>query len=241
MRVNCLIIDDEPLAVEVIQSHVDKLEALNVVGTCHRAAEAFDILRTKKVDLLFLDIHMPGLTGLEFLRSLRNPPKVILTTAFKEYALEGYELDIIDYLMKPISFERFVKAVNKFFESQPRDIELHNVTSANDSNDFMYIRTGKMVNKVLLKDIVYVESLKDYVNIHTNDRTITARQTLSSIENLLNEELFMRIHRSFVVSVNHITGFTATTIAIANKNLPIGRNYKQQVFHQLNYHAGIEE
>ncbi|MBK3518637.1 LytR/AlgR family response regulator transcription factor [Carboxylicivirga marina] len=240
MRINCLIIDDEPLAVEVIQNHINKLDSLNVVDTCHRAAEAFDILRTKKIDLLFLDIQMPGLTGLEFLRSLRHPPKVILTTAFKEYALEGYELDIVDYLMKPISFERFVKAVNKFFEQQPRDIELHQAKPACDDNNFLYIRTGKMVHKVLLKDIEYVESLKDYVNIHTSDRTITARQTLSSIENMLNEERFMRIHRSFIVSINHISGFTATTIAIADKNLPIGRNYKQQVFHQLNYHPGDE-
>ncbi|MCU4155060.1 response regulator transcription factor [Carboxylicivirga sp. A043] len=240
MRVNCLIIDDEPLAVDVIKSHIEKLESLHIVATCHRAAEAFDILRTKKIDLLFLDIHMPGLSGLEFLRSLRNPPKVIMTTAFKEYALEGYELDIVDYLMKPISFDRFVKAVNKFFDQQPRDIELHQAKPSCDVNDFMYIRTGKMVHKVLLKDIMYVESLKDYVNIHTPDRTITARQTLSSIENMLNEEQFMRIHRSFIVSINHISGFTATTIAIADKNLPIGRNYKQQVFHQLNYCPGEE-
>lgn len=241
MRVNCLIIDDEPLAVEVIRSHVEKLDALHIAGTCHRATEAFDLLRSRKIDLLFLDIQMPGLTGLEFLRSLRHPPKVILTTAYKEYALEGYELDIVDYLMKPISFERFVKAVNKFFEQQPRDIELHKTSAICESNDFMYIRTGKMVHKVLLRNILYIESLKDYVNIHTAERTITARQTLTSIENMLHEELFMRIHRSFIVSVNHINGFTATTIAIADKNLPIGRNYKQQVFHQLNYHAGMEE
>jgi len=238
MSINCIIIDDEPLAVEVIQNHIDKLGSLNIVATCHRAAEAFDILRTKKIDLLFLDIQMPGLTGLEFLRSLRNPPKVILTTAFKEYALEGYELDIVDYLMKPISFERFVKAVNKFFEQQPRDIELHHTNSSSDSYDFLYIRTGKMIHKVVLKDIVYVESLKDYINIHTADRTITARQTLSSIENMLNNEHFIRIHRSFIISINHISGFTSTSIAIADKNLPIGRNYKQQVFHQLNYHPG---
>lgn len=240
MRINCLIIDDEPLAVDVIKSHIEKLDSLHVVATCHRAAEAFDILRTKKIDLLFLDIHMPGLSGLEFLRSLRNPPRVIMTTAFKEYALEGYELDIVDYLMKPISFDRFVKAVNKFFDQQPRDIELHHAKPGCDSNDFMYIRTGKMVHKVLLKNIMYVESLKDYVNIHTPERTITARQTLSSIENMLNEEQFMRIHRSFIISINHINGFTATTISIADKNLPIGRNYKQQVFHQLNYCPGEE-
>jgi len=235
MSVNCLIIDDEPLAVEVIKSHIEKLGSINIVATCHRAAEAFDLLRAKKIDLLFLDIQMPGLSGLEFLRSLRNPPKVILTTAFKEYALEGYELDIVDYLMKPISFERFVRAVNKFFEQQARDIEIHQSNPGCETNDFMYIRTGKMVHKVLIKDIVYVESLKDYVNIHTADRTITARQTLSSIENMMNENLFLRIHRSFIVSINHIIGFTSTSIAISDKNLPIGRNYKQQVFHQLNY------
>ncbi len=238
MSVNCLIIDDEPLAVEVIKNHVKKLESINIIATYHRAAEAFDILRAKKIDLLFLDIQMPGLNGLEFLRSLRHPPRVILTTAFKEYALEGYDLDIVDYLMKPVSFERFVRAVNKFFEQQIRDIEIHQVTPGLETNDFMYIRTGKMVHKVLIKDIVYVESLKDYVNVHTADRTITARQTLSSIENMLNEALFIRIHRSFIISVNHITGFTSTTISLADKNLPIGRNYKQQVFHQLNYHPG---
>ncbi len=178
---------------------------------------------------------MPGLTGIEFLRTLRQAPRVILTTAYKEYALEGYELDIVDYLMKPISFDRFVKAVNKYFEMMPRDFEVQPGTSASACEDYVYIRAGKKIHKILLKDILYIESFKDYVNIHATDRSITARQTLTSIENTLPEDRFMRLHRSYVVSIDHITGFTSTTVDINGKELPIGRNYKQQVFKQLNY------
>jgi len=235
MAVRCLIIDDEPLAVEVIQNHLEKMGGLEVVGTCHRAAEAFEMIRNKRIDLLFLDIQMPGLTGIEFLRTLRHAPRVILTTAYKEYALEGYELDIVDYLMKPISFDRFVKAVNKYFEMMPRDFEVQPGTSASACDGYVYIRAGKKIHKILLKDILYIESFKDYVNIHATDRSITARQTLTSIENTLPEDRFMRLHRSYVVSIDHITGFTSTTVDINGKELPIGRNYKQQVFKQLNY------
>ncbi|MCU4177430.1 LytR/AlgR family response regulator transcription factor [Carboxylicivirga sp. N1Y90] len=234
MSINCVIIDDEPLAAEVIETHVNKLASLNIVAICHRATDAFEILRKQKVDLLFLDIQMPGLTGIEFLRSLKHPPKVILTTAYKDYALEGYELDIVDYLMKPISFERFVRAVNKFFEMQPQTIEVHH-PEKEGSDAYVYVKAGKMINKVLLKDILYIESFKDYVNIHTSNRVITARQTLVSIEQSLPESLFVRIHRSYIVSINQITGFTSTTISINEKAIPIGRNYKQQVFHCLNY------
>jgi len=235
MAVRCLIIDDEPLAVEVIQNHIEKMGGLEVVATCHRAAEAFEIIRNKRIDLLFLDIQMPGLTGIEFLRTLRHAPRVILTTAYKEYALEGYELDIVDYLMKPISFDRFVKAVNKYFEMIPRDFEVQQGTAESACDGYVYIRAGKKIHKILLKDILYIESFKDYVNIHATDRSITARQTLTSIENTLPEDRFMRLHRSYIVSIDHITGFTSTTVDINGKELPIGRNYKQQVFKHLNY------
>jgi len=235
MAVRCLIIDDEPLAVEVIQNHIEKMGGAEVVATCHRAAEAFELIRTKRIDLLFLDIQMPGLTGIEFLRTLRHAPRVILTTAYKEYALEGYELDIVDYLMKPISFDRFVKAVNKYFEMIPRDFEVQQGGSESSCDGFVYIRAGKKIHKILLKDILYIESFKDYVNIHATDRSITARQTLTSIENTLPEDRFMRLHRSYIVSIDHVTGFTSTTVDINGKELPIGRNYKQQVFKHLNY------
>jgi DNA-binding LytR/AlgR family response regulator len=237
MNAKCLIIDDEPLAIEVIQNYIEKVGNIDVVCTCSCATDAFSILQKKQIDLLFLDIQMPGLTGIEFLRTLRNPPKVILVTAYREFALEGYELDIIDYLLKPVSFERFLKAVNKYFEmSNNNDLVVVNHTSSESEESYIYIKSNKKVFKILLKHIQYVESLKDYIKVYIENRKpIVAKQTLQSIEAMLPAKKFLRIHRSYIVSIDLITGFTATAIELNDIELPIGRNYKQQVFSQLNY------
>lgn len=235
MKVKCLIVDDEPLAVEVIKNHIAHISILEIVATCNRASEAFSVLKTKEIDLLFLDIKMPGITGIEFLKTLERPPKVILTTAYREYAIEGYELNIVDYLLKPIPFDRFLKAVNKFI-NQAAELNKVIVNDEKESCDeFLFVKENKKVHKILLKDITYIESLKDYVKIHTPSKNIVTKYALSKLEQSLSENDFIRIHRSFIVGVNHIAGFTANCIEINNKELPIGRMYSKQVFEKLNF------
>ncbi|NJK98557.1 MAG: response regulator transcription factor [Bacteroidales bacterium] len=232
MKYKCVIIDDEPLAIEVIKSHIGKLGFLEVAAEFSSAIEAFPLLSSQKTDLLFLDIQMPGIKGTDFLRTLVNPPRVILTTAYREYAFEGYELNVIDYLLKPISYERFIKAADKF---------LKNIESAGKSNEshpdekFIYLNINKKVHKILVHEIIYVESVKDYLTIHTTSGNITAKHTISAFENLLPSDEFIRIHRSFIVSISKIKGFNAHNIDVSGKELPIGPNYHSQVFEKLKY------
>ena len=241
MKAKCVIVDDEPLAVNVIQNHIEKLDSLDIIATCNRASEAFNVLKSKKVDLLFLDIKMPGISGIDFLKSLSHPPKVILTTAYRDYAIEGYELDIVDYLLKPISFDRFLKAVNKFLDINAlTKITLHESVDIVKLEGFIYVKANKRVHKVKLKDIVYIESLKDYIKICAGPKDIVSKYALSSFEETLLPEYFIRIHRSFIVGLEHITGFTTTSIEIGEKELPIGKMYRQQVFAALNYHNPTE-
>jgi|SRR3989304_8272987 len=231
----CLIVDDEPLAIEVIQSHMAKINSFEVAATCQNAIEAFNIISKSKIDLIFLDIQMPGLKGTDFLRTLKNPPKVIITTAYREYALEGFELDVVDYLLKPISFERFFKAINKYLNFNSGEIIIHHDDSQNDTQSFIYVKSNKKINKIMLSDILYVESIKDYITIYSTTRTIKVKHTISEFWERLPETGFIRIHRSFIVSIKQITGFTANCIEINDIELPIGRNYKELVFNALKY------
>lgn len=235
MKIRCMIVDDEPLAIEVLKSHIEKFESFEVVATCQNAIEAFDSLNKKKVDLIFLDIQMPGMKGTDFLKNLKHPPKVILTTAYREYALEGYELDVIDYILKPISFERFFKAVNKYYHANSGEIIIDSSEKENRSESYIYVNANKKIYKVFLSDILYVESIKDYITIHKHSQKITAKYTLSAFEDKLPESEFLRIHRSYIVSLKKIVSFTANTVEISNKELPIGRNYRNSVFKALNY------
>ena len=233
-KVKCLIADDEPLAAEVLKSHISKLDTLEIVGIANDAFEAFDFLNKNKVDLMFLDIHMPEMKGTELIKTLKNPPGVILTTAYREYALEGYELNVIDYLLKPISFERFMKAVDKFyyFFNQEDEIFLHD-KGTND--EFLYLREKNIIHKIRLDEIVYVESMGDNLTIHTQDRHLTNRRTISSIVKLLSENGFIRIHRSFIVSLKRITSFSPVSVFIGGQEFPIGTSYKNSVFEKLDY------
>jgi len=240
MKTRCLIVDDEPLAIEVLASHLEKMEFFELTDTCQNAIQAFDILTKKKIDLVFLDIQMPGMKGTDFIKNLKNPPKIILTTAYREYALEGYELDVVDYILKPISFERFFKAVNKYMQLNVNEIIIHRSEKDNAGESYIYVRVNKKINKVMLSDILYIESLKDYITIYTKTRRVTAKHTISSFEEKLPESEFIRIHRSFVISLKHITGFTANSIEIGDKELPIGRNFRQMVFKALNYNLPDE-
>lgn len=235
MKTKCLIVDDEPLAIEVIENHISQFENLEVAATCRNAIKAFEILETKKIDLLFLDIQMPKLTGIDFLKSIKNPPKVIFTTAYIDYALEGFELDVLDYLVKPISFQRFLKALNKYFEIANPKAKSNKTTEQNSNieKDFIFVKADRKNHKILFSEILYIESIKDYIKIHTPDKKLLVKHTLSSFEDELPNNCFIRIHRSFIVNLNHITAYTAHDIEIESVEVPIGISYKQKVFERL--------
>lgn len=232
--VNCLIVDDESLAVDVISEYVSRIDKLHLVDTCNNAIEAMQKLNENEVDLLFLDIQMPGLTGLQLIRNLSHRPEVIFTTAYSEYALEGFELEALDYLIKPISFERFIKAVNRYFKSH-QQIEIpQNITSNTFSDAFIFVKSDKMMVKIVLQDIKYIESLRNYVSIYLSDgREIKTMNTISNIEEKLPETHFIRVHRSYIIAIDKIESYTTGSLNISDKNIPIGRNYKEQVLNIL--------
>ena len=227
--VKCLIVDDEPMARDVIRSYIENIPLLSVSGEFGNAIEAMMFMQDNPVDMIFLDIQMPHLNGTDFVRSLRKVPKIIFTTAHKEYAHEGFELDVVDYLLKPIRIDRFLRAVNKAFPQRQQEPEL-TVLAGNHENKFaspfMYVRVDRKMVKVMLDEILYIESDKDYVKIFTSGSTIITRQTISSVEAMLNENQFFRIHRSFIVSLDKIKSFSNEIVEIDNKELPIGKFYR---------------
>jgi DNA-binding LytR/AlgR family response regulator len=234
MKVHCLLIDDEPPALRVLASHISNINGLEIVGQCRNAIEALDVLHQKMVDVIFLDIKMPKILGTEFLRNLSHPPKVIFVTAYQDYAVEGYELDAVDYLVKPVSFERFVRAIAKL----KRMLGQESVGLNNDYNPnpeaFVYVKVDKHMQKVLLNEIVYIESWKDYIKLfHINGKTLLVKQSISAMENLLSDHKFLRVHRSYLVSVNKISGYNALSVQVQSTEIPIGRLYKQAVMARL--------
>lgn len=230
--IRCLIVDDEPPAREIIRRYIQEVPTLELAGECANALQAFALLQQQQVDLLFLDIRMPQINGNDFLKTLKNPPKVIFTTAYTEYALEGYELDVVDYLMKPIPFDRFLKAVNKAYQQA---IVKHDVSApAEEKNEsFVYFRADRKMVKVMLHDIRYIESMKDYVKVFTKDSTIITKQSISSVEEMLPEREFVRVHRSYIVSLKHIKTFTSELIEIDKAEIPIGKLYRNGVLKVL--------
>jgi DNA-binding LytR/AlgR family response regulator len=233
MTLNCLIVDDEPLAIKVLETHIANISSLIVCGSCFNAFSAMDFLKQEKIDLIFLDIHMPKLMGHEFLRTLRNPPKVIFTTAYKEYALDAFELEAVDYLLKPITLERLLKAVNKITEVKMTTVpEEKNIV---DNDGFLYFRADRKMVKARYNDIIYIESMKDYIKIvRVNDKPLLVKQSISSLENVLPTHLFLRIHRSYIIALNKVTAFTNHDVEIGGIEIPIGRLYA----HQLHYLSG---
>lgn len=230
----CLIVDDEPLAREVLKAHLGKIDSIEIAGTAGDAIEAFDFLNKHKIDLLFLDIHMPEMKGTELIKNLKNPPAVVLTTAHRQYALEGYDLNVLDYLLKPISFQRFLQTIEKFFAGINTEEEV-TIHKRGNSEEFLYMREKNLIHKIQVNEIVYLESMGDNLTIHTIDRDITSRATISSIENLLPADEFIRIHRSFIVSVKNITSFSPTSVFIGKKEFPIGSSYRTKVLEDLDY------
>lgn len=243
MKTKCLIIDDEPLARDLMRSHLEKLENFEIVGECGDAMKAMQVLRDQKVDLMFMDIQMPQITGIEFLKILKNPPKVIITTAFREYAIDSFELDVVDYLLKPITFERFLKSVNKYYqvsqEETPVTAAVSDVIQSEEA--FIYVKENKRVIKVNLSEILYIEGLSEYVQIYTDRKKIITKTSMTSLEEKLPNEGFLRIHKSFIVSVSRIEAFTAHTIEVPGKELPIGRSYKNLVLNTLQLNGSIAQ
>ena len=226
MKLNCLVVDDEPLALEILESYINKLPNLHLVKTCHNALEAFEVIKEETIDLIFLDIQMPKLTGMEFLKGLKHAPAVILTTAYRDYAIQSYELNVVDYLLKPFSFERFFKAVNK--------VPLVSTNPEEKRDSFIYLKMDKKVIKVCLKDILFIESMKDYIKVKTPDQEVISHQKISYMEEHLPKSIFMRVHRSFIISIPNIQAYSASSVELGGHSIPIGRNYKDTVLPQLN-------
>jgi DNA-binding LytR/AlgR family response regulator len=235
-KITCLLVDDEPPALEVLKSYIASVSSLELAGTCNDAIAALSLLREQPIDLLFLDIQMPHLLGTDLIRTLKNPPKVIFTTAYRKFAIEGFELDAVDYLLKPISFERFLKAVNKVMETSVKLISSNdNPDLQNNSNDaFINLRADRKNLKIPLNEILYIESLKDYIKVVTKTKNIVTKQAISSLEEALPKNNFVRIHRSFIVAINKIESFTSDTIEINKQELPISRMYRHEVDKILN-------
>lgn len=237
MKIKCLVIDDEPLARDLMRSHIEKLENFEIVAECGDAMKALQALRNHPVDLMFMDIQMPQITGIEFLKTLKHPPKVIITTAYREYALDGFELDVVDYLLKPITFNRFLKAVNKYYQlTQEEKKNAAPAAIATQPEDaFIYVKENKKVIKLHLNEILYVEGLSEYVQIYTENRKIITKTSMTHMEEKLPQADFMRIHKSFIVSLSKIEAFTSNSIEVPGKELPIGRSYKNSVLEALHY------
>lgn len=235
MSLNCLIVDDEPLAIEIIETYLDKFPSVSIQGKCTNAIQAMEILRNKNIDLMFLDIQIPQIKGTDFLKSLVNPPKVIFTTAYRDFALDGFELNAIDYLLKPISFERFLKAMDKAFAFiNPSDKITNKLNTEIEEENSLFLKVDRKMVKVSFIEILFIESLKDYVVFHLKDKKLITKNTISYYEKLLSKKQFIRIHRSFIISLNKVISFTSTEVElINNKILPVGRNYRDNVSNNL--------
>jgi len=234
MKLRCLLIDDEPPALKILASYISNINGLEIVAQCKNAIEALDVLRQKTVDVIFLDIKMPKMLGTEFLKNLSHPPKVIFVTAYRDYAVEGYELDAVDYLVKPVSFERFFKAITKLNRLIDKEAVTTTVEYKSNPEAFVYLKVDKDMKKIFVNDIVYIESWKDYVKLFlANNKNLLVKQTISAMENLLSEHKFLRIHRSYMVSLNKISGYNGVSIQLETTEIPIGRLYKQAVMERL--------
>ena len=230
MKIRCLIIDDEPLAQRVLERYIQEIPALELVQKCNDALQAIEILKEKRIDLIFLDINMPKLTGLEFLRILKHPPLVIITTAYAEFAIQGYELDVVDYLMKPFGIERFLKAIQKVQDLlKPKEHTLPAKASGEPQKDqYIFVKSSKKTYRINLNDILYIEALGDYVKIYTNERMIISYHSMKNLESLLSPKQFPRIHKSFIVSLSKIELIEGNQVKLRDRYIPIGTNFKAE-------------
>jgi DNA-binding LytR/AlgR family response regulator len=231
--VNCIIVDDEPMAREILNNHLQKIDKVIVVATCKNAVEAFNEINSNTIDLIFLDINMPEISGLSFAKSINKNIKLIFTTAYREYAVDGFDLQAVDYLLKPISFERLLQALNKFLDE---NISVKTESSSEitqEKTDFIFVRSDRKMIKINFSKINYIESFSDYIKIYLEDKIIITRETITNIEAKLPQQEFIRIHRSYIVSLAKISSFTNEFIEVNKKAIPISRSYKKDVLHRL--------
>ncbi|WP_299762928.1 LytTR family DNA-binding domain-containing protein [uncultured Dokdonia sp.] len=228
-KVTCIVVDDEPLAIELLEGHIRQFTQLELIATCWNAIEAFEIVKNTPVDIIFLDIQMPGLSGIQFVKSLQNPPAIIFTTAYREYAVESYELDVIDYLLKPITMDRFFKSITKYFDKiGSPTIHKESVKATVVEDEYMYVNTNRKYVKITFEEVLYVESIKDYVRIHLENESISTKDKISLFEQKV-PSYFMRVHRSYMVNTHKITSYTMQDIEIGAIEIPIGISYKKLV------------
>ena len=240
-KTKCLIIDDEPLAIKLIRTHLSRLESFEIAAECKSALKAVEYLQRENIDLMFLDINMPEINGLDFLKSIPDPPYVIITTAYREYAIEGYDLDVVDFLLKPISFERFLKAINRYC-NRSRNLAVKNTNTPSESHEmkFIYIQDGKNIYKILYDDVLYFEGYGEYVKVITVSKNYMVRDSLSEFEHRFSTEYFIRIHKSYIVNIQKITGFNSIQVILKNTQLPIGRMYRDKVMSILTPSGGVK-
>ncbi|TCC94440.1 response regulator transcription factor [Pedobacter frigiditerrae] len=219
--INCLIVDDEPLAQDILEGYINGKENLSLVGKCNTAFEAFEILHQRQIDLMFLDVKMPGLNGVDFLKSLKSPPAVIFTTAFSEYAADSYDLDAVDYLLKPITIDRFDKSLTKFFKLQPIILD--------EEKNYTYFKVSGKLLKVEHATVFYVQSIKDYLLLHTNNGNLIVHMTMKYLTELLPAKHFFRVHRSYLINQAYITAIDKNQIRINEVGIPIGESYKEAI------------
>jgi len=237
MKINCIAIDDEPLALSKMQRYIERIDFLNLTARFSNGIDAISYLKHNKVDLIFLDIEMEDLTGIELLEALQKKPKVIITTAYESYALKGYELDVTDYLLKPISFQRFVKAVDKVYESLSGQHESDRVVSLVGDNgladDYIFVKTEYRIQRIDLKEIQYIEGMKDYIRIITGDEKVMTLQSLKRMIEVLPSGRFIRVHKSYIIAIDKIKSIERSHILILDERIPIGESYRQMFFKAL--------
>ncbi|SFP62815.1 LytR/AlgR family response regulator transcription factor [Parafilimonas terrae] len=220
--IKCIIVEDERLAQQVIEAYIERTPQLQLIAICNNALEAKDVLLKQQVDLMFLDVQLPGMTGLNFLRTLQTMPYIILTTAYADYALESYEFNVVDYLLKSISFERFTKAIHKY-------LEINLPAETKTKSDHIYVKSSGRFIKINFADIMYVQGMKDYLKIVTVNSNIVTLQTMGEMEKILQSKQFIRVHKSYIVSLNHIKSIYGNNIEMAKASIPIGINYKEKI------------
>lgn len=231
--IRCIIVDDEAIARDILENHLSKIDTVRIVGSSKNALEAFKLINSEEVDLVFLDINMPEITGLSFARSMTRDIKIIFTTAYREYAVDGFDLQAVDYLLKPISFERLLQAINKYMQERGAKLA-EDLNKQQDKDDAsFFVRSDRKMIRINLQDIMFVESLSDYIKIHMQEKTVVTRETLTSLEAMLPHRDFIRIHRSYLVSISHIESFTSETVVVDKHELPISRSHKEEVLRRL--------
>lgn len=234
--INCIVVDDEPLARQLLEGYISQVPGFTCVASCQSAVEAFGVLHQHTVDLIFLDIQMPGITGVNFLRSLKNAPKVIFTTAYTEYAVDAFELEAVDYLLKPVTFERFIKAIQKVNPVKENISQAHSHPA--DESDHLFIKVDRRLMRVNHAEILYIEGYGDYLKVHTAGQTLVTYMTFSKLEQLLPASRFIRIHRSTMINAAHIRFVEGNYLRLQNQDLAISQSYRERLLNHLNHNEG---